>query len=370
MIISAIAAGVGAFHLTAGAAIASALLKRSPRQQDSLPFISIVVPARNEAENLPRLFRSLAGLNYDQSKVELIIVNDDSTDQTKQLAEELGKRLPFEVRVIDATHGPDETLPPTKTLPLAQGIDVARGEYVLMTDGDCELHPNWARDIVRHFEPGIGLVCGITLPDYESSVERVTRFEAVDWSLLLGVCAGTCRLGSPLALIGNNYAVRRRCYTDVGTFRAIAHNRIDDIALFRAVADSSEWRIAFAVTPGACVKTLPVGGTEAIVKQRYRWMEGFDAVSLAGKMLFGFGMLTHLLWPLTLLLGFPIGIAIAGAILLGDWMVIAACLTRLKKKGLFGYVLAYPAYACGYGWGLLVSLFRRPAITWKDRRLA
>ncbi|MBL0060365.1 MAG: glycosyltransferase [bacterium] len=370
MVISLIASGVGAFHLTAGAAIASALLKRSPRQHDQLPFISIVVPARNEAENLPRLFRSLARLSYEPAKVELIIVNDDSTDNTKKLALELGNQLPFEVRVIDAVHGPDEVLPPTKTLPLAQGIDVANGEFVLMTDGDCELHENWACDIVRHFEAGIGLVCGITLPDYESSSERVTRFEAVDWSLLLGVCAGMCRLGSPLALIGNNYAVRRQCYADIGTFRSIAHNRIDDIALFRAVADSSNWGIAFAVTSGACVRTLPVGGTEAIVKQRYRWMEGFDAVSMTGKMLFGFGMLTHLLWPLTFLLGMPFGLAVAGAILLGDWMVITACLTRLKKFGLFGYVLAYPAYACGYGWGLLVSLFRRPAITWKDRRLA
>ena len=370
MVISLIAAGVGTFHLTAGAAIASALLKQSPRQHDQLPIISIVVPARNEAENLPCLFKSLVRLNYDPSKVELIIVNDDSTDNTKKLALELGKQLPFEVRVIDAVHGPNEVLPPTKTLPLAQGIDAARGEFVLMTDGDCELHENWARDIVRHFEPGIGLVCGITLPDYESSSERVTRFEAVDWSLLLGVCAGTCRLGSPLALIGNNYAVRRQCYTDVGTFRSIAHNRIDDIALFRAVADSKKWRIAFAVTPGACVKTLPVGGTEAIVKQRYRWMEGFSAVSITGKLLFGFGLLTHLLWPLTLLIGIPFGPLTAGAILLGDWLVIAACLTRLRKSGLFGYVIAYPAYACGYGWGLLVSLFRRPAITWKDRRLA
>ncbi len=56
MVMSLIAAGVGAFHLTAGTAIAAALLKRSPRQHEQLPFISIVVPARNEAANLPRLF--------------------------------------------------------------------------------------------------------------------------------------------------------------------------------------------------------------------------------------------------------------------------------------------------------------------------
>ncbi len=120
---------------------------------------------------------------YPVEKIELIIVNDDSTDNTKQLAVELGKQLPFDVRVIDAVHGPNEILPPTKTLPLAQGIDAATGEFVLMTDGDCEVPPDWARDIVDHFEPGIGLVCGITLPDYKSSPDFVTRLKR-----LIGHC--------------------------------------------------------------------------------------------------------------------------------------------------------------------------------------
>lgn len=370
MIWNSLAIGAGLLQSAAGLLIAASLLKKSPRQVGDLPRISIVVPARNEADNLPRLFASLAKLRFDFEKVELIIVNDDSTDETRVIAEKLGAGLPFPVRIIEANHGDDEVLPQTKTLPLAQGIDVATGEFILMTDGDCVIQEDWALDMVRHFEPDVGLVCGITLPDYEESVNKVTRFETVDWSLLLGVCAGMCRLGSPLALIGNNYAVRRACYDAVGTFRAIEHNRIDDIALFRAVAKNKEWNIAFAVTPGACVKTLPVGDTQAIVKQRYRWMEGFAAVNLTGKLLFGFGLVTHLLWPLALFLTPPIGVGVALAIMLGDWIVISACLSRLKKRGLVPYVLGYPLYAFGYGWQLLGSIFRRPEIQWKERKLA
>jgi len=370
MILSWIALAVGLIHFSAGAIIAAALLRRSPKQQGELPSVSIVVPARNEAANLPRLFTSLRKLKYAPSKIELIIVDDDSDDGTKVVAARIAETLPFNVRIVDAIHGSSESLPQTKTLPLAQGIDIAKGELILMTDGDCEVQEDWAIDIARHFTPGVGLVCGITLPDYEGSPHGVTRFESVDWSLLLGVCAGMCRLGSPLALIGNNYAVRRDCYADIGTFRTIAHNRIDDIALFRAVADSEKWKIAFAVTPGACNTTLPVGDKAAIVKQRYRWMEGFAAVNLTGKLLFGFGLLTHLLWPLALFLGWPIGVLTALAIVLGDWVIISACLTRLKKKNLSAYVLAYPAWAFGYGWQLLIALFRRPEITWKERRLA
>lgn len=370
MIGTTLAVGAGLLHGVAGVLLGAALLRRDPDEPTELPQISIVVPARNEAANLPRLLRSLAKLDYPVDKVELVLVNDDSTDNTRDVAVRLGADLPFRVRIIDAVHHAGETLPPTKTLPLAQGIDAAQGELILMTDGDCEVQPSWARDVVRHFEPGVGLVCGITLPDYDKAGDRITRYEAVDWSLLLGVCAGMCRLGSPLALIGNNYAVRRTCYDSVGTFRKIEHNRIDDIALFRAVAESGKWTIAFAVTPGACAATLPIGGTRDIVKQRYRWMEGFAAVNRTGKLLFGFGLTTHLLWPLALLLGWPAAFITIAAILIGDWAVIAAGLIRLGKRGLRGYALTYPVWACLYGWQLLVAMFVRPEIKWKERKLA
>ncbi|MCB9391281.1 MAG: glycosyltransferase [Calditrichaeota bacterium] len=369
MIPAGIAAVVGAFHLSAAALASLALLKRAPRQSE-LPLISIVVPARNEAHNLPRLFGSLRKLNYPADKIELILVNDDSTDGTAQIAENLGRSLPFPLRVIPAVHGPEESLPPTKTLPLAQGIDVATGDYVLMTDGDCELRPDWARDIVRHFEPCIGMVCGITLPDYDLTSDTVTKLETVDWALLLGACAGMCRLGFPLALVGNNYAVRRTAYHEVGSFRSIPHNRIDDIALFKAIAQSKKWKVAFSVTPGSAAATLPVSKTKTIVTQRYRWMEGMEAVSASGKVFFGIELIVHLLWPFALLLPWRLGLWIALAVLTGDWLVISACLGKLRKKGLFLASATYPLFACGYAWRLVGALFTRPEVTWKERKFA
>lgn len=367
--LTALAGAAGAIHFAAGAAIAGALARRVV-PSDHEPFISIVVPARNEAHNLPRLFGSLRKLRYPSEKIELIVVNDDSTDATTEIATNLGRSLPFELRVIQANHDASETLPRTKTLPLAQGIEAARGEFVLMTDGDCAVPPDWAKDMVARFGERTGLVCGITLPDYTAAPDFVTKLEAVDWALLLGVCAGMCRLNQPLALIGNNYAVRRSAYFDVGTFRNIPHNRIDDIALFKAVSESKSWRVAFAVTPGSSVTTLPVSQAGAIVHQRYRWMEGFDAVSRRGKLLFGFGMATHLLWPLALLLAWPVGLLVVLAILIGDWLVITTTLSRLGRRKLGIAVLCYPIFACLYGWGLVGSLMRRPEVTWKERKFA
>ncbi|MBK6766954.1 MAG: glycosyltransferase [bacterium] len=367
--ITTLAGAAGAIHLAAGAAIAGALARR-PAPTRHEPFISIVVPARNEAQNLPRLFSSLRKLRYPSDKIELIVVNDDSTDNTAEIANNLGRSLPFDLRVIHADHGASETLPRTKTLPLAQGIEAARGEVVLMTDGDCAVPRDWARDMVAHFSDDVGLVCGITLPDYDASPDFMTKLEAVDWALLLGVCAGMSRLHTPLALVGNNYAVRRTAYFDVGTFRSIAHNRIDDIALFKAIADSKRWHVAFAVTPGASVTTLPVSRAGAIVHQRYRWMEGFGAVSARGKLLFGFGVATHLLWPLALLLSWPLGLLIVLSILVGDWVVIATTLARLGRRRLGLAALCYPVFACFYGWGLIASLLRRPEVTWKERKFA
>lgn len=368
LILEALAGGAAIGHAAAASVITSGLLKKTERDVEQLPTVTIVVPARNEARNLPRLLLSFQQLDYPSDLLDLVIVNDASTDDTRAIAEQLASSLPFRVTIVDASHDSSETLPATKTLPLAQGLDVAQGEFVLMTDGDCVVPRDWVRGLIAEFGEGVGMVCGMTLPDH-SEGNYITKLEAVDWGLLLGVCCSMTRLGVPLALIGNNYAVRRLAYQDIGTFRQIKFNRIDDIALFRAVAESQRWRIAFALSPRSMNTTLPSGGFFDILKQRYRWLEGFSAVSLQGKSLFAFGMFTHLFWPLAFAFGLPIGLFCASGVVLGDWLVLISTLSRLKQRGLAAATITYPLFTFLYGWALLGMIIARPEIRWRGRKL-
>lgn len=353
-------------HLLIAILLIGGLVRRYDRRRDE-PFISIVVPVRNEEANLCRLLDSLLQLDYPQDKLELILVDDESEDSTKAIALSYSSKFQCAYKVIDADHSKEAELR-AKTLPLAQGIDVAKGELILMTDGDCVVPKSWARGMVSYFGNRVGIVCGVTLPRLTQAPGfPSTWFESVDWSYLLGVCAGFSGIARPLALIGNNYAVRREAYDALGTFRSMEYNSIDDMALMRAVRKSSDWKVAFPVDHETVVKTLPIGGVIAQARQRRRWAKGKDIMDGASQLILIFAMLTHLTWPLWIYLWGTTGLLAAVTIAVGDYIVIATTLLRTKAYKPLLFTVFYPLYTLIYGWLMVVFLFTGKTVQWKSR---
>jgi cellulose synthase/poly-beta-1,6-N-acetylglucosamine synthase-like glycosyltransferase len=256
-------------------------------------------------------------------------------------------------------------------LPLAQGIDVAQNEFVLMTDGDCVVPASWAKTMVSYFADGVGIVCGVTLPRLEAEPGfPLTWFECIDWSYLLGVCAGFASVGQPLALIGNNYAVRRSTYLELGTFRKMEFNSIDDIALQRAVMKSGRWSIAFPVDAEMVVRTLPMGGVSKQAKQRRRWAKGKDIMDPLGQAILGFAVMTHLTWPFWISLWGLWGLLGAAMIGVGDMLVIASTLLKTRAGKPIRLIFLYPFYTFLYGWMLVFYLITTKTVQWKARPFA
>ena len=104
----------------------------------SWPFVSIIVPARNEERNLPALLPSLLTQTYPAGRYEVIVVDDQSTDATPQILAEAAARDP-RLRVISGTPLPDGWK--GKPHAMAQGAAVARGDWLLFTDADTVHHP-------------------------------------------------------------------------------------------------------------------------------------------------------------------------------------------------------------------------------------
>jgi peptidoglycan/xylan/chitin deacetylase (PgdA/CDA1 family)/glycosyltransferase involved in cell wall biosynthesis len=102
------------------------------------PLVSVVIPAYNEEESLPGTLKSLHTQDYP-GEYEIVVVDNNSTDRTAPLAEELGARVVFE---------------PRRGVSYARqtGFEAARGEYILTTDADALLPENWISRIVGEFE--------------------------------------------------------------------------------------------------------------------------------------------------------------------------------------------------------------------------
>lgn len=125
--------------------LVDAILTPPPNGAEAWPFVSIIVPARNEARNLPRLLPSLLGQRYPN--FELIIVDDQSTDDTPLILAEWMRR-DSRLRVV---HG--GVLPPGwkgKPHAMQQGVDSAKGEWFLFTDADTNHSPMSLSSSISH----------------------------------------------------------------------------------------------------------------------------------------------------------------------------------------------------------------------------
>lgn len=336
--------------------------------REDLPELSIVVPARNEEARIAGLLDTLLELDYPADLLQIVIINDQSTDRTREIAQSYRERFRCRYEVHDCVDEPDGKLV-AKTRPLAQGLDRATGEVILMTDADCRVPRTWARSMVRYFASGVGMVCGTTLPNpTQETAYPLTWFETLDWLFLLGTSAGLSGSGHPQALIGNNFSVRRETYYDIGTFRAQEFTAIDDLVLLNAVEQSGRWKIVYPADEGVLIFTRPLQTLGELIRQRYRWMRGAPHVDWRGLFVITFGILTHVTWPLwPAVLGWsfllPLGVFVAG-----DGMVLGRMLRRYRRARLLWLVPVYPVFAFFYGVGLVTMLLTRREIRWKDRR--
>jgi glycosyltransferase involved in cell wall biosynthesis len=119
----------------------------------ALPFVSIVVATRNRSRFLPYLFEALEKQDYPADKVEVIMVDDGSVDDTQHVIESWMDRLPFPLIALRQEN---------RGAAAARNIGVARarGDVIAFTDSDCVPNRQWLRSGARGLGLGATIVCG------------------------------------------------------------------------------------------------------------------------------------------------------------------------------------------------------------------
>ena len=127
--------------------------KRRPAASEYLPSVAVIVPAYNEAVGIERAVRSLAASDYPD--VEVVVVDDGSTDDTAAIVERLALELP-RVRLVRKENG-------GKASALNAGVAASRAPVVVMVDGDTVFEPEALRRLVQPLgDPLVGAVSGNT----------------------------------------------------------------------------------------------------------------------------------------------------------------------------------------------------------------
>ncbi len=277
----------------AGAAVWTVRLRRllrAPVATDgAVPPVSIIVPARDEAHNLPALLGSLARMS--PRAAEVIVVDDHSTDGTGDLARAAG------ATVVAPPPLPDDWI--GKSWACARGAREATGDWLLFTDADTAHAPDSLARVMAHQRAtGADLVTVVPTHTLVAPWEHLQG----PFQLMLLVASGRDYA------IGQYLLFRRRTYDAIGGHAAVRHRLGEDLALLAAVR-AGGGRAAVVHAPELLrVRMYP----EGVIAFLRGWRRSFrDGLGVAGwRGVLGVGLVFAWLGGLPLALG--------GALLAGD----------------------------------------------------
>lgn len=111
--------------------------------EDSQPLtrFTVIIPFRNEAENLPVLLKSISNLNYPPKLFEILLINDESEDKFEEIIEDAIEKSKISIELLQNKRLSNS---PKKDA-LSEGIKHSKFDWIITTDADCELPTNWLK---------------------------------------------------------------------------------------------------------------------------------------------------------------------------------------------------------------------------------
>ena len=219
---------------------------------ETWPGVSIILPSYNRGTELERCLRSIMQLRYPAAQLEIIVVDDASTDGTQVLLERLNEESvarAISLRSVrqDARQG--------VAMCRNRGAALARFELLAFIDSDCVASPGWLSELVpTFFDPTVGAVGGMI-----RSFNRrypLGRYEDVHSSLFMGNQEQQISLDGPLTYLPTaNLLVRRAAWQKLGGFAPLKFG--EDVDFCRRL-----------LLDGARILYLPIG----LIEHDYRAM--------------------------------------------------------------------------------------------------
>lgn len=338
------------------------IYKKYPKiNSDNLQSASILVAARNEEKNIVRCLESLDKLKYPDTKLEIIIIDDNSEDRTQELINSFIKNKPrFKTLVTKKEIGNLKG----KANAIANGLEAASGEIILTTDADCSVHPNWAHTIVSYYTKDTAMVCGFTTQESEG---LFSGMQAVDFIFLLSVASGTINLGKPLSCIGNNMSYRKSAYDEVGGYANVPFSVTEDFQLLMAINKLKKYKIIYPIDKDALVISKPCPDFRTLFWQKKRWGVGglkSDFIGFSVMFTSFINALIILLLPFFLS---EAALIFAGIKFLIDYIFIKTVHNKLKLPLSVLQFLVFELYYLIYVIALPFIVLPNQKIKWKGR---
>ncbi|NBL64641.1 glycosyltransferase [Flavobacterium sp. NST-5] len=242
---------------------------------------SILVPFRDEAENLPGLLHSFSQLNYPRDLFEIIFVNDDSRDNSVEIIENF-PALSYSFQTLNNKRKSNS---PKKDA-ITTAMQFAKNDWIITTDADCFVHLDWLSTFDSFIQKtNCEMIAGAVSYDAEGSF--LHQFQQMDLMSLQGATIGSFGIGKPFMCNGANFGYTKNLFAKLNGFEGndtIASG--DDVFLLQKAIRQFPEKVQYLKAFSAIVFTKPLNDWKALFYQRVRWASKSSSYECSfGKML-------------------------------------------------------------------------------------
>ena len=229
--------------------------------------VSVLIAARNEENNIKKLLESIYNQSFSKELFEVIIVDDHSTDNTKNIINNfINENKELDIKLLDAENV-------GKKLAISQALHAASNELIIVTDADCVLNNLWIESIVGFYQDKKCrmILAPVLLSPAENFFEKMQVLEHLS---LIGSTAGSASIGFPVMCNGANMAYERKAALEVEKYRKDFNipSGDDMFLLEQMVKYYGHENVKFLLSKSAIVKTKTCKTLKDFFRQRRRWV--------------------------------------------------------------------------------------------------
>jgi len=333
-----------------------------------LTTISVIIPAKDEEENIGNLLLALQKQSYPKNLFEVIVINDHSTDRTAGVVGQFPGVLLVELK--------NGQLNSYKKKAIETGIAAATNELIVTTDADCIPSPEWLKTIAAFKEQtnAVFIAAPVILSAEQNNF--LSTFQLLDFLVLQGITGASVYKEIHSMCNGANLAYEKKVFYEAGGFEGIDEIASgDDMLLMHKIREKNPGKIRYLKSKEAIVSTRPMRTWKDFFNQRIRWAS--KATYYKDKRIFWVLLLVYLFnlsFLLLLIAGFwhyqywiyLIGLWIAKTIV--EFPFVAGVASFFSKRSLLKYFFFFQPFHIFYtliaGW-----LGQSGKYEWKGRKV-